>query len=143
MIRWFTLTTLAITSYTHKPWHRRYFFNRELPYWIQSSITGSAFRGFTLILQNNSMLKDTKKMFRSRIGGFSALIHTTRLAFVVVLGEGRFRCLLRSDYVSGAQQVRQNRLDDRTCCNSFSPEFHVSGYRAIGRLRTGKSYRVA
>ena len=44
----------------HNPLHGRYFFNRESPYWLQSSITGSAFRGFMLILQNNSMLKDTK-----------------------------------------------------------------------------------
>ena len=27
-------------------WHRRYFLNREPPYWLQSSVTGSAFRGF-------------------------------------------------------------------------------------------------
>ena len=62
----------AITSYTHTPWHRRYFLNRELPYWLPSSITCSAFRGFILILQNNSMLKDTN-MFRSRMGAFSCI----------------------------------------------------------------------
>ena len=52
--------------------------------------------------------------------------------------------------------MRQNRLESRTSCNSFSPDFHVSGtferhvtrydwpiYRAIDRLRAGESYRVA
>ena len=55
-----------------------------------------------------------------------------------------------------AQLVRQNRFENRTSCNSFSPDFQVSGtferhvtrydrpiYRAIGRLRAGESYRVA
>ena len=64
----------SITSYTHKPWHRRYFLNREPPYWLQSSITGSAFRGFILVLQKNSMLTDTQ-MFRSKMGAFRC-IHT-------------------------------------------------------------------
>ena len=63
--------------------------------------------------------------------------------------------MLRSDWVI-AQLVQQNRLENRTSCNSFSPDFHVSGtferhvtrydwpmYRAIGRLRAGESYRVA
>ena len=84
-----------------------------------------------------------------------ALIYATRLAFVVVLGEGCFRCLLRTEWVI-AQQVRKNRLDNRTSCNSLSPDFHVSGtfqrhvtlydrpvYRAFGWLHTGESYRVA
>ena len=57
---------------------------------------------------------------------FGALIHATRLAFVVVLYEGRFRCLLRSDWII-AQQVRQNRLYNRTSSNSSSPDFHLSG----------------
>ena len=43
-------------------------------------------------------------------------LHASRLAFV--LGEGRFKCLLRSDWVI-ARQVRQNWLDNRTGCNSF------------------------
>ena len=68
-IRGFTPTDSAITLYTHKLWHRRYFLNREVPYWLQSSITGSAFRGVLLILQKNSMLTDTK-IFRSRMGAF-------------------------------------------------------------------------
>ena len=63
--------------------------------------------------------------------------------------------MLRTDWVV-AELVRQNRLKNRTNCNSFSPDFHVSGtferhvtrydwpmYRAIGRLRAGESYRVA
>ena len=36
------------------------------------------------------------------------------------------RCLLRSDWVI-AQLVWQNRLENRTSCNSFSPDFHVPG----------------
>ena len=36
---------------------------------IQSSVTGSAFRGFILVLQNNSMLQDTQ-MSRSNMGAF-------------------------------------------------------------------------
>ena len=67
-------TNLAITSYTHKPWHRRYFLNREPSYWLQSSVTGSAFRGVILVLQNNSMLQDTQ-MSRSNMGAFRC-IHT-------------------------------------------------------------------
>ena len=64
-------------------------------------------------------------------------------------------CLLRFDWVI-AQLVWQNRLENRTSCNSFSSDFHVSGtferhvtrydwpmYRAIGRLRAGEPYRVA
>ena len=62
---------------------------------------------------------------------------------------------MRSDWVI-AQLVRQNRLENRTNSNSFSPDFHVSGtferhvtrydlpmYSAIGWLRAGESYRVA
>ena len=59
-IRGFTPTDSAITLYMHRLWHRRYFLNREVAYWLQSSITGNAFRGLLLILQNNSMLPDTK-----------------------------------------------------------------------------------
>ena len=75
--------------------------------------------------------------------------------FLYSLGPWSFRCLLRSDWAI-AQLVQQNRLDNRTSCTSFSPDFHVSGtferhvtrydwpiYRAIGRLRAGESYRVA
>ena len=65
----FTPTDSAITLYTHKLWHRRYFLNREVP----SSINGSAFRGLLLILQNNSMLTDTK-IFRSRMGAFRCIV---------------------------------------------------------------------
>ena len=54
-----------------------YFLNREVSYWLQSSITGSVFRGFILIIQNNSMLKDTK-IFRHRVGAFRCI------AFVIV-----------------------------------------------------------
>ena len=72
-IRGFTPTDSAITLYTHKLLHRRYFSNREVPYWLQSSVTGSAFRGLLLILQNNSMLTDTK-IFRSRKGGFRCIV---------------------------------------------------------------------
>ena len=57
-IRGFTPTDSAITLYTHKLWHRRYFMNREVPYWLQSSITGSAFRGLLLILQKNSTVSE-------------------------------------------------------------------------------------
>ena len=49
------------------------FLNREVPYWLQSSITGSAFRGLSLILQKNSMLTDTK-IFRSRMGAFRCIV---------------------------------------------------------------------
>ena len=59
---------------------------------------------------------EVTKIFRTKHLG--ALIHATRLAFVVILGEGRFRCLMRSDWVI-AQQVRHNRLDNRTSCNSL------------------------
>ena len=68
----------------------------------------------------------------------------------VVLG-----VVLRSDWVI-AQLVQQHRLDNRTSCNSISPDFQVSGtferhvtrydwpmYRAIGKLRAGKSHHVA
>ena len=72
-IRGFTPTDYAITLYTHKLCHRRYFLNREVPYWLQSSITGIAFRGLLLILQNNSMLTDTK-IFRSRMGAFKCIV---------------------------------------------------------------------
>ena len=54
------------------------------------------------------------------------------------------------------QQVRQNRLENRTRCNSKSSDFPRPGtfekhailydwpsYRAIGRLRTSESYRVS
>ena len=109
-IRWEVLlpTNLVITSYTHKPWHRRYFLNREPPYCLQSSITGSAFRGFILVLQKNSMLDDTQ-MFRSKMGAFRC-IHTCHpLRLVFELGEGCLKCLLRSAWII-AQQVRHNRL---------------------------------
>ena len=42
-------------------------------YWLQSSITGSAFRGILLILQKNFMLTDTK-IFRSRMGAFRCIV---------------------------------------------------------------------
>ena len=77
-IRGFTPTDSAITLYTHKLWHRRYFLNREVPYWLQSSITGSAFRGLLLILQKNSMLTDTK-IFRSRMGAFRCIVRAYTL----------------------------------------------------------------
>ena len=79
-IRGFTQTDSAITLYTRKLWHRRYFLNREVPYWLQSSITGSAFRGLLLILQKNSMLTDTK-IFRSRMGAFRCIVtrHPSRV----------------------------------------------------------------
>ena len=84
----------------HTPWHGRYFLNRESPYWLQSSITGNAFRGFILILQKNFMLKDTK-VFRSRMAAFRCIdTRLPRLARVVELGEGRVICLLRSNWVS-------------------------------------------
>ena len=121
---------------------------------LATGVTGSAFRGFILVLQNNSMLKDSQ-MFLSRMGAFRCIHTRCPSNIVFVLGEVRFRCLLRSDWVI-AQLVRQNRLENRTSCNAFSPDFHVSGtferhvtfydwllYRAIGRLRTGESYRVA
>ena len=60
------------------------------------------------------MLEDTK-MFRSKMGAFTCIAY---MLAVAVLGYGRFRCLLRSDWVI-AQHVRQNRLDIRTGCNSF------------------------
>ena len=72
-IRGFTPTNSVITLYTHKLWHRRNFLNREVPYWLQSSITGSPFRGLLLILQNNSMLTD-KNIFRSRMGAFRCIV---------------------------------------------------------------------
>ena len=43
-------------------------------------------------------------------------------------------CLLRSDWVI-AQLVRQNRLENRTSCNSFLPDFHVSGTRRVRDIR--------
>ena len=72
-IRGFTPTDSVITIYMHKLWHRRHFLNREVPYWLQSSITGSPFRGLILILQKNSMLTD-KKIFRSRMGAFRCIV---------------------------------------------------------------------
>ena len=80
-IRGFTPTDSAITLYTHKLWHRRYFLNREVPYWLQSSITGSAFRGLLLILQKNSMLTDTK-IFRSRMGAFRCAYTRSRFYLI-------------------------------------------------------------
>ena len=123
-IRGFTLTASAITPYTHKLWHRRYFFNREVPYWLQSSITGSALRGL-LILQKNSMLTDTK-IFRSRMGAFRCI--DTRYPSRVRnrIRWKSFYSMLRSDCVI-AQLVWQTRLENRTSCNSFSPDLHVSG----------------
>ena len=61
-IRGFTPTDSVIHLYTHKLGHRRHFFNREVPYWLQSSITGSPFRGLLLILQKNSMLTDKENI---------------------------------------------------------------------------------
>ena len=71
-------------------------------------------------------------------------------------GEGQFKCLLRSHDWVIAQIVRLNRLENRTGCNSLSSDFHPSGtfewhatlydwpmYRAIARLRSSESYRVA
>ena len=72
-IRGFTTTDSVITLYTHKLWHRRHFLNREVSYWLQSSITGSPFRGLILILQKYSMLTD-KKIFRSRMGAFRFIV---------------------------------------------------------------------
>ena len=142
-----------ITPYNHKLWHRRYFFNREVPYWLQSSVTGSACRGL-LILQKNSMLTDTK-IFRSRMGAFRCIDTRYRSRVRNCIRWRSFYSMLRSDCVI-AQLVRQTRLENRTSCNSFSPDLHVSGtferhvtlydwlvYRAIGKLRTGESHRVA
>ena len=72
-IRGFTQTDSVITIYTHKLWHRRYFLNREVPYWLQSRITGGALRGLLLILRKNFMLTDTK-IFRSRMGAFRCIV---------------------------------------------------------------------
>ena len=72
-IRGFTPTNSVITLYKNRLWHRRNFLNREVPYWLQSSITGSPFRGLLLILQKNSMLTD-KKIFRSRMGAFRCIV---------------------------------------------------------------------
>ncbi len=124
-IRGFTPIDSAITLYTHKLWHRRYFLNREVPYWLQSSITGSAFRGLLLILQKNSMLPDTKKI-RSRMGAFRCIDTRYPSRVRKRIRWRSFYSLLRSDWVL-AQLVRQNRLESRTSCNSFSPDFHVSG----------------
>ena len=79
-IRGFTQTDSAITLYTRKLRHRQYFLNREVPYWLQSSITGSEFRGLLLILQKNSMLTDTK-IFRGRMGAFRCIVtrHPSRV----------------------------------------------------------------
>ncbi len=79
-IRGFIQTDSAITLYTRKLWHRRYFLNREVPYWLQSSISGSAFRCLLLILQKNSMLTDTK-IFRSRMGAYRCIVtrHPSRV----------------------------------------------------------------
>ena len=64
-----------------------------------------------------------------------ALLHPTRPAFVIVQGEGRFRCLLRSNWVI-AQLALQNRLENRTSCNSFPPDFHVSGAHVSATCHT-------
>ena len=82
-IRGFTPTDSVITPYTHKLWHRQHFLNREVPYWLQSSITGSPFRGLLLILQKNPILTD-KKNVEAGWAHLGALLHTTRLAFVIV-----------------------------------------------------------
>ena len=85
------------------------------------TITGSVFRGFVLILQKRhfhvNRYENVSKQDRCI---------DIRQAFVIVYGEGRFICLLRSDWVI-AQLVRQNRLESRTSYNSFSPDFHMSG----------------
>ena len=63
--------------------------------------------------------------------------------FVFEYGEGRFKCLLRSDWVI-AQIVRLNRLENRTRCNSKLSDFigpeHSTNmpHFTIGR-RTGQS----
>ena len=95
------------------------------------------------------MLED-RTMFRSRIAALISVTHSWSYKVKVGLG-----VVLRSDWVI-AQLVRQHRLDNRTSCNSFSPDFHVSGtferhvtrydcpmHRAIGKLRAGESHRVA
>ena len=72
-IRGFTPTDSVITLYTHKLWHRRHFLNREVPYWLQSSITGSPFRGLLLILQKNSMFTDERHVTRYDWPMYSAI----------------------------------------------------------------------
>ena len=147
-MRGFTPTDSAITLYTHKLWHRRYFLNQEVSYRLQSSITGSAFRGLLLILQKNSMLPDTK-IFRRRMGAFRCIDTRYPSRVHKRIRWRSFYSLLRSDWVL-AQLVRQNRPEHRTSCNSFSPDIHVSGTlkrhatrcdwpmnRAIGSLRAG------
>ena len=95
-IRGFTPTDSAITSYTYKQWHRRYFLNREVSYWLQSCMTGSAFRGFTLILQ--------KRPFHVRryenVSKQDGCIDTRYSLGIRNFKRLRsFRCLLRSDWV--------------------------------------------
>ena len=46
--------------------------------------------------------------------------------FVFEGGEGRLKCLLRSDWII-TQQVRHNRLENKTRCNSKSSDFHRPG----------------
>ena len=104
-IRGFTQTDSAITLYTHKLWHRRHFLNREVPYRLQSSITGSPFRGLLLILQKNSMLT-IRKYFEAGWVHLGALLHPTRLAFVT-------RCLLRSDWVISSSCSSQRLVNMR------------------------------
>ena len=70
-------------------------------------------------------------MFRSKMGAFRCI---RTLAFVFEGGEGRLKCLLRSDWTI-TQQVRHNRLEDRTRCNSKSNNMP---HMTIGR-RTGQS----
>ena len=71
----------------------------------------------------NSMLKDTQ-LFRSKMGAFRCIhINATCLASCLKEVDGRLKCLLRSDWIM-TQQVRQNRLENRTPCNSKSSDFH-------------------
>ena len=73
-IRCFTPTDSAITLYVRTNYGvGDIFLNREVPYWLQSSTPGSAFRGLLLILQKNSMLTDTN-IFRSRMRPFRCIV---------------------------------------------------------------------
>ena len=47
-LRWYNC---KITVHPRKLQHRHYYFNREVSYWLQFSITGSTFCGFIAILQ--------------------------------------------------------------------------------------------
>ena len=88
------------------------FLNREVPYWLQSRITGSAFRGLLLILQKNFMLTDTK-IFRNRMGAFRCIDarYPSRVRNRIRLRS--FYSLLRSDWV-----IAQLR-DIRATCHTL------------------------